>query len=57
MNYKPDANLAFGSNPDPLSPHLRFFTRGSLRRLLGELGYEVVALRRRSGKLLARATR
>jgi SAM-dependent methyltransferase len=42
---------------DPLSPHLRFLTRRSLRRLLDELGFEVRALRRRSGALLARATR
>ena len=43
--------------PDPLSPHLRAFTRRSLRRLLGELGFELVSLRRRSGTLLAVATR
>ena len=43
--------------PDPLSPHLRAFTRRSLRRLLGELGLEPVSLRRRSGTLLAIATR
>ena len=42
---------------EPLSPHLRFFTRRSLRRLLGELGFEVESLRRRSGTLLVRATR
>jgi ubiquinone/menaquinone biosynthesis C-methylase UbiE len=42
---------------DPLSPHIRFFTRRSLRRLLGELGFEVVSLARRSGTLLVRATR
>jgi ubiquinone/menaquinone biosynthesis C-methylase UbiE len=39
--------------PDPLSPHLRFFTRHSLRTLLRELGFEVVRIRRRSGTLLA----
>jgi SAM-dependent methyltransferase len=43
--------------PDPLSPHLRHFTRRSLRRLLGELGFEVRSLRRRRGTLLAVATR
>jgi hypothetical protein len=43
--------------PDPLSPHLRFLTRRSLARLLGELGFEVRALERRAGSLLARATR
>lgn len=42
--------------PDPLSPHLRFFTRGSLRTLLGELGFDVRSLERRAGTLLARAT-
>jgi SAM-dependent methyltransferase len=42
---------------DPLSPHLRRFTRRSLRRVLGELGFEVRSLERRSGTLLARATR
>jgi SAM-dependent methyltransferase len=51
------ANRLFGRRPDPLSPHLRFFTRRSLRRLLGELGFEVESLRRSSGSLLARATR
>ena len=43
--------------PDPLSPHLRFLTRGSLRALLDELGFEVRSLERRAGTLLARATR
>jgi SAM-dependent methyltransferase len=42
---------------DPLSPHLRRFTRRSLRRVLGELGFEPRSLERRSGTLLARATR
>jgi SAM-dependent methyltransferase len=42
---------------DPLSPHLRFFTARSLRRLLGDLGFDVRSLRRRSGTLLALATR
>jgi SAM-dependent methyltransferase len=40
----------------PLSPHLRRFTRGSLRRTLDDLGFDVRSLRRRSGTLLARAT-
>jgi SAM-dependent methyltransferase len=43
--------------PHPLSPHLRFLTRRSLRELLGELGFEVVSLERRAGTLFARATR
>ena len=42
---------------DPFSPHLRRFTRRSLRRALVELGFEVRSLARRSGTLLARATR
>jgi SAM-dependent methyltransferase len=42
---------------DPLSPHLRFLTRRSLRRLLDELGFEVLSLRRRRGSLLALARR
>jgi ubiquinone/menaquinone biosynthesis C-methylase UbiE len=43
--------------PNPLSPHLRFLTRASLRTLLDELGFEVRSLERRAGTLLARATR
>jgi ubiquinone/menaquinone biosynthesis C-methylase UbiE len=43
--------------PDPLSPHIRFFNRRSLRRLLEDLGFEPLELRRRSGTLLARAAR
>jgi SAM-dependent methyltransferase len=43
--------------PEPLSPHLRFLTRRSLRALLDELGFEVVSLERRAGTLLARASR
>jgi SAM-dependent methyltransferase len=42
---------------DPLSPHLRFLSRSSLRALLGELGFEVVSLRRAGGSLLAVARR
>jgi len=41
----------------PLSPHLRRFTRRSLRRLLGDLGFEASSVRRRSGTLLAVASR
>jgi SAM-dependent methyltransferase len=41
----------------PLSPHLRFLTRRSLRRLLEEAGFEVRSLRRRSATLLATASR
>jgi SAM-dependent methyltransferase len=42
---------------NPLSPHLRRFTRRSLRAVLGELGFDVSSLRRRSRTLLARASR
>ncbi len=42
---------------DPLSPHLRRFTRRSLARVLGELGFELRSLERGSGTLFARATR
>jgi hypothetical protein len=42
---------------DPLSPHLRFFTWRSLRRLLEGLGFDVEGLSRRSGTLLAVARR
>ena len=41
----------------PLSPHLRRFTRRSLRDVLDELGFDVRSLRSRSGTLLARARR
>lgn len=43
--------------PDPLSPHIRFFTRRSLRRLLGEMGFSVDSLRREEGTLMAVASR
>jgi ubiquinone/menaquinone biosynthesis C-methylase UbiE len=42
---------------DPLSPHIRFFTRRGLRRLLEAMGFEVVSLRRERGTLLAVARR
>ena len=42
---------------DPFSPHLRRFTRRSLRRTLVELGFEIGSLRRRRRTLLARARR
>jgi SAM-dependent methyltransferase len=47
------ANLPLGPRPDPLSPHLRQFTRRSLSRVLDELGFELDSLRRRSSTLLA----
>jgi SAM-dependent methyltransferase len=42
---------------DPLSPHLRFLTRRSLRRLLDALGFDVESIRRHRGDLLAVARR
>ncbi|MEA2307938.1 MAG: phosphatidyl-myo-inositol dimannoside synthase [Thermoleophilaceae bacterium] len=42
---------------DPLSPHLRFYTRRSLSRLLRTMGFGVTSIRRRRGRLLALATR
>ena len=47
----------FESEFDPLSPHIRFFTRRSLARVLDELGFEVASLRRSAGTLLAVAKR
>ena len=51
------AHAPLGRRPDPLSPHLRQFTRRSLSRLLNEMGFEIRSLRRRSGTLLALAKR
>jgi ubiquinone/menaquinone biosynthesis C-methylase UbiE len=41
----------------PLSPHLRFLSRRSLRALLEDTGFGLRSLRRRHGTLLALATR
>jgi SAM-dependent methyltransferase len=51
------AHLPLGPRPDPVSPHLRQFTRRSLSRLLGELGFETGAPMRRAGTLLVVASR
>jgi ubiquinone/menaquinone biosynthesis C-methylase UbiE len=42
---------------DPLSPHVRFFSRRSLAALLDAGGFDVESLRRRRGDLLAVARR
>ena len=42
---------------DPLSAHLRFFTRRSLSRLLVDMGFEIRFMRRRGDSLIAVATR
>jgi SAM-dependent methyltransferase len=41
----------------PLSPHLRHFSRASLRALLQEMGFDEVSVARQSGSLLATARR
>ena len=54
---------AFEAHFDPRADHLRFYTRGSLTRLLGELGYQEVSVRAVAGPpgarrlLLTRAVR
>jgi len=54
---------AFAAHFDPLSDHLRFYTRAGLTRLLGEFGFREVSVRGRAGLpgarrvLLARAIR
>ena len=42
---------------DPLSPHLRHFSRRSLATLLEETGFDRLDVRRRSGTLLVTASR
>jgi O-antigen biosynthesis protein len=42
---------------DPLSPHVRFLTRRSLARLLDELGFDGLSVRRSRGDLLVLARR
>ena len=54
--YRP-ATPALVRPEHPFSPHLRRFTRRSLRRALDELGFEVGSLRRVRRTLLARARR
>jgi SAM-dependent methyltransferase len=63
---RPGAELALttpaarrlGRPEDPLSPHLRRFTRRALSGLLAHgLGFETVLSRRRAGTLLVRARR
>jgi SAM-dependent methyltransferase len=51
------ASGPLGRPGNPLSPHLRRFTRRSLRAVLDELGFEVRSLQGRSRTLLARAGR
>jgi ubiquinone/menaquinone biosynthesis C-methylase UbiE len=51
------AGRRIGPPEDPLSPHLRRFTRATLARVLAELGFQVESLRRRAGTLLVRALR
>jgi SAM-dependent methyltransferase len=51
------AARSLGRPEDPFSPHLHRFTRRSLARVLGVLGFELRSLEHRSGTLLARARR
>ena len=43
--------------PDPLSPHIRFFTRASLRTLLDSMGFDIRELDKRGGGLFVVASR
>jgi SAM-dependent methyltransferase len=47
----------FDNGFDPLSPHLRFFTKRSLTRLLNELGFDIRSMTREQGSLLVTARR
>jgi ubiquinone/menaquinone biosynthesis C-methylase UbiE len=47
----------FESAFDPLSPHLRFYTRRSLAELLDAMGFDAPTIERRRGTLLCVATR
>ena len=51
------ATRGFGRPEDPLSPHLRRFTRRTLAGLLADQGFEIESLRRRAATLLVRALR
>jgi 2-polyprenyl-3-methyl-5-hydroxy-6-metoxy-1,4-benzoquinol methylase len=54
---------AFAAHFDPRSDHLRFYTRATLTRLLGEFGFQEISMRSAAGApgarrlLLARAVR
>ena len=51
------AHRALMSTPDPFSPHLRFFSRTTLRAALDALGFDIRSLERRGGALFALASR
>src|SRR5687768_13682979 len=51
------AHRSFMRTPDPLTPHLRFLTKRSLRTLLDQMGFDVQTLRRRHGGLFLLAAR
>ena len=51
------AHRAVMSTPDPFSPHLRFFSKATLRAALDALGFDVRSLERRGGGLFALASR
>jgi SAM-dependent methyltransferase len=51
------AHRSVMTTPDPFSPHLRFFTKRTLAKLLDAMGFDVQTLRRRRGGLFAVASR
>ena len=51
------AHGAMIATPDPLSPHLRFLTKRTLRELLDRMGFDVRSLTRRRRGLFALASR
>jgi SAM-dependent methyltransferase len=51
------AARGFEEHFDPLGDHLRFYTRRSLRGLLGDFGFGEIEIERDSGTLLATARR
>ena len=51
------ANRPLIRPPDPLSPHLRFFTRRSVAAVLDGGGFDVLSVRRHRATLFALATR
>jgi hypothetical protein len=51
------ALLGWERRLDPLSPHLRFFSRRGLLALLDDMGFDVEEARRARSELLVRALR
>ncbi len=51
------AAAGWSAHFDPFSPHLRFYTSGSLRNALGSCGFDEIAIERSRGALIASAER